>query len=245
VTQAIDLKDADRTSVRTADVLKNVAELELLQAPGVSFVIPRDFTQLPQLKGRGIVELTIERADGSLAYVYPEGGGPQPQARIEIVLDGYTAPITAGNFAVNVLNGVYDGKPIKVDFSSVLAGKDALQGKLIPLEVLPAGEFDPVYRSPLSVQGGELPVLPLSIYGAVAMAHGQTADDGYAAADEFFIYKFDRGSSGLAGLSFDEGTFGVFGYVTKGIDLVSQIASDDVIVKATLVSGKDKLYIQS
>jgi hypothetical protein len=58
-------------------------------------------------------------------------------------------------------------------------------------------------------------VLPLSIYGAVAMAHGQTADDGYAAADEFFIYKFDRGSSGLAGLSFDEGTFGVFGYVTK------------------------------
>lgn len=42
-----------------------------------------------------------------------------------------------------------------------------LAGKLVPLEILPLGEFDPVYRSTLDVQSGELPVLPLSIYGAV------------------------------------------------------------------------------
>jgi hypothetical protein len=35
------------------------------------------------------------------------------------------------------------------------------------MEILPLGEFDPVYRSTLDVQSGELPVLPLSIYGAV------------------------------------------------------------------------------
>lgn len=35
------------------------------------------------------------------------------------------------------------------------------------MEILPLGEFDPVYRSTLDVQNGELPVLPLSIYGAV------------------------------------------------------------------------------
>ena len=40
-------------------------------------------------------------------------------------------------------------------------------GKVLPLEILPLGEFDPVYRSTLDVQNGELPVLPLSIYGAV------------------------------------------------------------------------------
>jgi hypothetical protein len=40
-------------------------------------------------------------------------------------------------------------------------------GQLIPLEILPLGEFDPVYRSTLDVQSGELPVLPLSIYGSV------------------------------------------------------------------------------
>ncbi len=36
------------------------------------------------------------------------------------------------------------------------------------MEILPLGEFDPVYRSTLDVQNGELPVLPLSIYGAVS-----------------------------------------------------------------------------
>ena len=58
------------------------------------------------------------------------------------------------------------------------------------MEMLPLGEFDPVYKSQLDVQHGELPVLPLSIYGAVAMAH-PSADvpDGYAAGNEFFLYK--------------------------------------------------------
>ncbi len=66
-------------------------------------------------------------------------------------------------------------------------------GRTLPLEILPIGQFDIVYRSPLDVRGGELPVLPLSIYGALAMSHGPDgAGDGTAAADEFFIYKFDR-----------------------------------------------------
>ena len=49
-----------------------------------------------------------------------------------------------------------------------------LAGKVLPIEVLPLGEFDPVYRSTLDVQNGELPVLPLSIYGAVRpLPHSQ------------------------------------------------------------------------
>ena len=91
----------------------------------------------------------------------------------------------------------------------------AAVGQKIPLEILPLGDFEPIYGSPLNVQAGELPVLPMSIYGAVAMAHAPDADEGFAAADEFFIYKYDRAASGLAGLSFDEGTFGVFGYIAK------------------------------
>lgn len=83
------------------------------------------------------------------------------------------------------------------------------------------GDFEPIYGSPLNVQAGELPVLPMSIYGSVAMAHAPDADEGFAAADEFFIYKYDRASSGLAGLSFDEGNFGVFAYIAK----VSCVAS--------------------
>ncbi len=41
----------------------------------------------------------------------------------------------------------------------------------MPLEILPAGDFDPLYRTPVDVASGELPALPLSIFGALAMAH--------------------------------------------------------------------------
>ena len=56
------------------------------------------------------------------------------------------------------------------------------------------GQFDLVYRAPLDVRGGELPVLPLSVYGALAMSHAADGiqSEGLAAADEFFIYKFNR-----------------------------------------------------
>lgn len=37
----------------------------------------------------------------------------------------------------------------------------------VPLEILPAGQYEPLYRLPLDVQSGELPVLPLSITGAI------------------------------------------------------------------------------
>ena len=73
-------------------------------------------------------------------------------------------------------------------------------GRTLPLEMLPIGQFDIVYRSPLDVRNGELPVLPLSIYGALAMSHGPDGADS-AAADEFFIYKFDR-CPGTTGMSY-------------------------------------------
>ena len=60
------------------------------------------------------------------------------------------------------------------------------------------------------------------------MAHAPDADEGFAAADEFFIYKYDRAASGLAGLSFDEGTFGVFGYIAKVCQCNAQCSSNVV-----------------
>lgn len=91
------------------------------------------------------------------------------------------------------------------------------------------------------MQSGELPVLPLSIPGAVSMAHVPDTD-AYLSGDEWFIFKFDRQQAGLAGLSFDEGTFGVFGYVTEGYEaVVPRLESGDVIVRAEVVEGADKL----
>jgi hypothetical protein len=54
-------------------------------------------------------------------------------------------------------------------------------------------------------------VLPLSIRGSCAMGRIDGVD-GYMSGEEFFIFKFDPQESGLSGLSFNEGEFGVFGY---------------------------------
>ena len=98
-----------------------------------------------------------------------------------------------------------------------------------------------MYRLPLDVRGGELPVLPLSVRGSVAMGRLEEVD-GFMSGEEFFIYKFDPTQAGLAGLSFEEGEFAVFGYVTTGMEeVVARLETGDRIVSAKIVSGLDRL----
>ena len=54
-----DCRDSDRTSIRTSDVLRNVAELELIQAPNLSFIPPKSYSSLPQLKGGSLSLLSL------------------------------------------------------------------------------------------------------------------------------------------------------------------------------------------
>ena len=49
------------------------------------------------------------------------GGGPQSKGKLTIVLDGYSAPITAGNFAAEVLKGSLNGRRLDASYTSVLA----------------------------------------------------------------------------------------------------------------------------
>ncbi|GAX77222.1 hypothetical protein CEUSTIGMA_g4668.t1 [Chlamydomonas eustigma] len=238
---AIKTQQPDLAGLRVSQSLKAVANLELLQAPGLPFSIPKDYASLPRLTGRATVELIVEKKDGSLAFIDQVAGGLTKEGRVTVVVDGYSAPITAGNFVANVLDGLYDGRVLQSNYSSMyVAGKVDKPRPPIPLEILPLGQFDPVYRSPLDVQGGELPVLPLSISGAITMAHIPDSDS-FLSGDEWFVFKFDKQQAGLSGLAFDEGTFSVFGYVTDGMDTISKLKSGDVIVSAAVIEGKEKL----
>eukprot|EP00195_Chlamydomonas_chlamydogama_P006999 CAMPEP_0202892210 /NCGR_PEP_ID=MMETSP1392-20130828/1989_1 /ASSEMBLY_ACC=CAM_ASM_000868 /TAXON_ID=225041 /ORGANISM="Chlamydomonas chlamydogama, Strain SAG 11-48b" /LENGTH=381 /DNA_ID=CAMNT_0049576099 /DNA_START=237 /DNA_END=1383 /DNA_ORIENTATION=+ len=238
---AVRTQQPDLAGLRVSEALKRVADLELLQAPGLPFSIPRDYSNLPRLVGRAVVELEVERGDASLAFVDNVNGGLSKRGTVRITLDGYSAPITAGNFLANVQDGLYNDRAVSASYTSVIvAGELKSPRPPVPLEILPLGQFDPVYRVPLDVQNGELPVLPLSITGAVSMTH-VPGTESYASGDEWFVYKFDKQQAGLAGLAFDEGTFGVFGYVTEGMDVMSKLQSGDVIVKAKVISGAEKL----
>ncbi|KAG8479411.1 hypothetical protein CXB51_029110 [Gossypium anomalum] len=217
-------QDPDRVSVGLASSLDTVAELELLQAPGLSFLLPEQYLKYPRLTGRAIVELTIEKGDGS--SFSPEAGGElRKTATIQVVLDGYSAPLTTGNFAKLVTDGAYDGTKLSCINQAIISENDTgKNGYSVPLEIMPSGQFEPLYKTTLSVQDGELPVLPLSVYGAVAMAHSE---------------------SGLGGISFEEGQFSVFGYITAGREILPQIKTGDIIKSAKLVEGRDRLVLPS
>lgn len=190
--------------------------------------------------GRATAEFVVKKTDGSKPFYDQNSGNASDRTTFKIVLDGYSSPISAGNFASNIVDGIYNGQEVKADRTALAAGAGLYPGRTIPLEILPAGDFEPLYRTPIDVQSGERPVLPLSILGAVSMAKSQQSD--YAAAgDEFFVYKFNRAEAGLAGMSFDEGSFGVFGYVVDGLGELEKLTSGDVIVSAKLINGADRL----
>ncbi|CAJ2651328.1 peptidyl-prolyl cis-trans isomerase chloroplastic-like [Trifolium pratense] len=240
--QSIKEQDADKVSVNLQSTLDIVADLETLQAPGLSFLLPGQYMQYPWLSGRGTVEFVIEKGDGSTFS--PVRGEEKKTATIQVVLDGYSAPLTAGNFAKLVMDGAYNGIKLSCANQAILSenGVDKSSGYSVPLEIMPAGQFEPLYRTTLSVQDGELPVLPLSVYGAVAMAHNEDSEE-YSSPYQFFFYLYDKRNAGLGGISFDEGQFSVFGYTTIGRDILPQIKTGDIIRSATLIEGQDRLVL--
>ncbi|CAH2053627.1 unnamed protein product, partial [Thlaspi arvense] len=221
--KSIKNQDPDKVSIGLASSLDTVAELELA--------------------GRGTVEITIEKGDGS-TFQAQAGGDSRKSATIQVVIDGYSAPLTAGNFAKLVTSGAYDGTKLNTVNQAVITedGSGKVESVSVPLEVMPSGQFEPLYRTPLSVQDGELPVLPLSVYGAVAMAHSANSDE-YSSPYQFFFYLYDKRNSGLGGLSFDEGQFSVFGYTTAGREILGQIKTGDIIRSAKLIEGQDRLIL--
>lgn len=87
--------------------------------------------------------------------------------RPQAVLDGYSAPLTAGQFARLVAKREYDGVAVKATSQAVLsdarsAAKLAAETPEMPLELKPSGEFQPVYRTPLDVA-----VLPLPTFSGM------------------------------------------------------------------------------
>lgn len=238
--KSIEIKDSDRTSIRVANALERVGNLELLQTPGLPYSIPGKYQSMPRLTGRAVVELVIQKQKGAAPF-YVNESGDRERATIQITLDGFAAPLSAGRFAKNVLNHIYDGTTLSVDDSSVFGNpKEPLDSdQSVPLEILARGDLEPTYgNSGLDVNSGEMPTLPLSIYGSVSMTK---LDDGNSSGSDFFIFKYNRQQSGLSGLSFDEGRFGVFGYVTSNANVLQQIENGDRIVSSKFVSGIDKL----
>ena len=67
-------------------------------------------------------------------------------------------------------------------------------------------------------------------------------NDQFLSGEEFFVYKFTPEQAGLGGLAFDEGAFGVFGYVIEGMEnTVNVLETGDRIVSARIIAGQSRL----
>ncbi|MGL4884298.1 MAG: peptidylprolyl isomerase, partial [Waterburya sp.] len=87
----VETKDREATSEARQEALELVGDLEQLMVVGFPFEVPQEYNNLPQLLGRATVAMKTNKGD------------------LEIVVDGYSAPINAGNFIDLVQRGFYDG----------------------------------------------------------------------------------------------------------------------------------------
>lgn len=232
---AVEAKDKENTWTARGKLLDQVGELEELMLTGFPFEVPSEYSNLPQLKGRATVEITTNKGD------------------LTVVVDGYSAPVSAGNFVDLVQRGFYNGlKFIRAEDNYVLQTGDPpgteegfidpKTGKYraIPLEVLVRGEPEPIYGTTLEDAGlyREQPVLPFSAYGAVAMA--RPGDDPNGGSSQFFFFLFEPELT-PPGLNLLDGRYTVFGYLVEGKDVLEKLKEDDVIESAKVVKGVENL----
>lgn len=232
---AAEAKNRPELLDQTSSVLNLVGELEEYMVQKFPFEVPAEYSNLPQLKGRATVKMTTEKGD------------------LTLVLDGYSAPVTSGNFVDLVQRGFYNGLPFtRAEESYVLQtgdppGKE--QGfidpntkkyRAIPLEILVRGDDAPLYGITLEDAGRyrDQPVLPFSAYGAVAMARPESEVNG--GSSQFFFFLFEPELT-PAGLNLLDGRYTIFGFVTEGKDVLQKLKQGDKIESATVIKGAENL----
>ena len=233
--EAIAIKDRNNVKALVEKALGYIglAEADFIKA--FPFEVPAQYAGLPQLKGRALVELSTEKGNAI------------------ITVDGYNAPVNAGQFVDLVQKGFYDGLTFtRADENYYLQTGDpvgAIDGyidpktgkyRTVPIEVRLPDQKIPNYGKTFEEMGlsGTLPVLPFASFGTVAMAHPN--DDSNGGSSQFFIYLFESELT-PAGLNLLDGNYTVFGYVTEGKETLDKLRLGDKILSARVISGAENL----
>ena len=193
---------------------------------------------LPSLNGKATVEMVVKGET------------------VTMELDGTNAPITAGNFVDLVQRGVYTGlvfhRVVRDPQPFVVQGGDpqskdtnfpverlgtgsfidpkTKQPRYIPLEIKPQGADKPLYHQTFEAAGITAKPKLQHTRGAVAMARSSLPD---SASSQFYV--------ALTDLSFLDGNYAVFGFVTQGMDAIDKIQRGDRIESIRVVKGGDGL----
>ena len=232
---AAEAKDKEGVWSERKQMLDRVGELEALMVDGYPFEVPEEYANLPQLKGRATVEITTSRGD------------------VTVVVDGFSAPVTAGNFVDLVNKKFYDGLPfIRAEDFYVLQTGDPVgpeegyidprtkEYRAIPMEILVKGDKEPIYGYTLEEIGQFMdePILPFNAYGSLALA--RPSDDNNGGSSQFFFFLFEAELT-PAGRNLLDGRYAVFGYTLEGKEVLRQLSAGDKIISARVVEGLENL----
>ncbi|MEM6252235.1 MAG: peptidylprolyl isomerase [Cyanobacteria bacterium P01_D01_bin.156] len=225
-------KDLETLWSTRRSVLGTIGDLEFLMLKEFPYDVPEDYDNLPQLKGRATIEIKTNQ-------------GP-----VTVVVDGYSAPVTAGNFVDLVNRGFYDGMTFdRAEENYVLQTGDP-DGpetgfidpktnlyRAIPLEILVEGDSAPTYGATLEELGRflEKPVLPFNSFGALALARPESDPDGGSSQIFFFLFEPELTP---AGLNLLDGRYAVFGYTIDGKDALDVMGRQGgKIISAKVIDG--------
>lgn len=233
--EAIEIKDRNNVKALSEKSLDYVGLIESDLIKEFPFKVPDQYANLPQLKGRALVELVTEKGNAI------------------ITVDGYNAPVNAGQFIDLVQKHFYDGLSFtRADENYYLQTGDpegaangyvdpkTKQYRTVPIEVRLPDQKAPTYGKTFEETGlsGVVPVLPFAAFGTVAMAHPN--DNPNAGSSQFFIYLFESELT-PAGLNLLDGNYTVFGYVTDGKETLDKLRLGDKILSARVISGAENL----
>ena len=231
LTEIAGTKDKSKTLEKRGELLDKVGDLEATMVSKFPYEVPEEYSNLPQLKGRATIAAKTSKGD------------------LTIVVDGFSAPVTAGNFVDLVQRGFYNGLPFtRAEDSYVLQigdppGKEVgfidpqtKKYRSIPLEILVKGDPTPTYGITLEDAGRYLdpPVLPFSSYGAMALARPDVDPNG--GSSQFFFFLFEPELT-PAGANLLDGRYSIFGFVTEGADVLGQLKAGDTIESMKVVDG--------
>lgn len=230
-------KARDRETVWTQRgvLLEKVGAIEEMMVTEFPYEVPEEYSDLPQLLGRATVE--FETTKGNMTAV----------------IDGYTAPVTGGNFVDLVQRGFYDDMPfIRAEDFYVLQTGDPVgpeegfidpntgEYRAIPLEILVKGDEAPIYGATLEELGRYMddPVLPFSAFGVMGFA--RPSDEVNGGSSQFFFFLFEPELT-PAGLNLLDGRFTVFGCVVENKELLEDLGQGDRIIAARVLEGLENL----
>jgi peptidylprolyl isomerase len=235
--EAVQQQDKSLTWTERRKTLRLIGELEESMVGDFAIAIPAEYKNLPYLKGRATIDMQTDKGD------------------LTLIVDGYNAPITAGNFVDLVNRGFYDGLPVTrtEEFYVVQLGDpegpetgfvdpDTGEYRAIPLELMLKGDTEPIYGFTLESLGlyQEETALPFSAYGTLGMARPN--DDPNAGSSQFFFFLYEPELT-PAGSNLIDGRYASFGYVVEGEDVLGDLKVGDRVISAKVVAGLDNLVI--